>query len=147
MSGGAGALLWQAVRASRSVGEWQPTGPMGQRPGRLADGWWPSCVGVGVAARLFFQCIMRWRSLPWSRGSVCQSFSSPWCFTSAKCVSSISARSLIAGAHTVCVCVPVAILDPPPGDLTKYSKCPVRSGVSCLHVEASNRVLCAKGLL
>jgi hypothetical protein len=34
------------------------------------------------------------------------------CFTSAKCVCRISARSLIHGAHTVCSCVPVAILDP-----------------------------------
>jgi hypothetical protein len=68
---------------------------------------------MGVAACLFFQCIMAWRSLPWARGSGCQSFSSPLCFTSAKHVSSISARSLIHGAHAVCVYVPVTILDSP----------------------------------
>jgi hypothetical protein len=33
------------------------------------------------------------------------------CFISAKSVSSVSARSPIHGAHTICVCVPVAILD------------------------------------
>jgi hypothetical protein len=31
---------------------------------------------------------------------------------SAQCVSSISAKSLIYGAHAVCGCVPVTILDP-----------------------------------
>jgi hypothetical protein len=34
------------------------------------------------------------------------------CIISAKCVSNISARSLIHRAHAVCICVPVAILDP-----------------------------------
>jgi hypothetical protein len=33
-------------------------------------------------------------------------------FTTAKCVSSVSASSLIPRAHAVCDCVPVAILDP-----------------------------------
>jgi hypothetical protein len=38
---------------------------------------------------------------------------SSWCFISAKCVSSASARFLIYGAHTVCFCTLVTILDPP----------------------------------
>jgi hypothetical protein len=33
------------------------------------------------------------------------------CFTSAKHVSSVTAKSLIHGAHAICGCVPVAILD------------------------------------
>jgi hypothetical protein len=76
--------------------------------------WWASGLvdsGVGMVVCLFFQCIVVWRKLPRARGSGCQSFRSPFSFTSAKSVSSISARSLIHGAHAVCVCVPVAILD------------------------------------
>jgi hypothetical protein len=46
-----------------------------------------------------------------SRGSECQSFGSPLCFTSAECVSSVSARSLIHGAHAVCNCIPVTIFE------------------------------------
>jgi hypothetical protein len=68
--------------------------------------------GVGVVVHLFSQCIMAWRSLPWARSSGCQSFNSPWCFTSAKHGSSVSARSQIHGVYTVCICVPVAILNP-----------------------------------
>jgi hypothetical protein len=34
-----------------------------------------------------------------------------WCFTSAKHVSSVSANSLVHGAHAICSCVPVVILD------------------------------------
>jgi hypothetical protein len=67
---------------------------------------------MGVVARLFSQCIMVRRSLPLPRVSGCLSFISPWCLTSAKHGSSVSARSLIHGAHTVWACVPVAILDP-----------------------------------
>jgi hypothetical protein len=51
-------------------------------------------------------------SLPQARGSECRSFGCLWCFTSAKCVSIISAKSLVHGAHAVCGCVPVAILEP-----------------------------------
>jgi hypothetical protein len=69
--------------------------------------------GMGVAARLFSQCFMAWRRCSWARGSECQSFNSPWCFTSTKYGSSISARYLIHRSHAVCICVPVAILDPP----------------------------------
>jgi hypothetical protein len=50
-----------------------------------AGGWWSggqvvaagrSAVrwgggSVGVVARLFFQCILAWRSLQWARGSGC----------------------------------------------------------------------------
>jgi hypothetical protein len=86
-----------------------------------ADEWWVDLwvgqrVGgssMGVATHWFFQCIVVWRSLPWVRGSECQSFSSPCCSSSAKCVSRISARSLIHRAHTVFICVTIAILDLP----------------------------------
>jgi hypothetical protein len=66
---------------------------------------------VVLVGHLFFQCIVMCRRLLWARGSGCQSFSSLWCFPPAKSVSSFSARSLIPGAHAVCVCVPVVILD------------------------------------
>jgi hypothetical protein len=66
--------------------------------------------GVGVVAPLFSQCFVAWRSLPQARGSECQSFNSPWCFTSAKCGSSVSVSSLIHRAYAVCIYVPVAIL-------------------------------------
>jgi hypothetical protein len=62
--------------------------------------------GSSMEAHFFFQWIMTWRSFPWAGDSGCQSFRSPWCFTSAKCVSCLSARSLTHGAHVVCVCVP-----------------------------------------
>jgi hypothetical protein len=68
--------------------------------------WW-----LVVAAHLFSQWNVVWRSLPQARVSRCWCFDSPWCFTSAKHVSRISARSLIHGAHTVCLCAPVAIWD------------------------------------
>jgi hypothetical protein len=71
---------------------------------------WQTC---GVVAHLFFQCTMVWRSLPRAMCSGCRCFSSPFCFTSAQCVSSVSARSLIHEVHAVCVCAPVTILDPP----------------------------------
>jgi hypothetical protein len=53
-----------------------------------------------------------WRSFVRAGGSWCQSFDSSWWFFSAKCSSSISAKFLIYGAHTVCFCPLVAILDP-----------------------------------
>jgi hypothetical protein len=65
-----------------------------------------------VAALMFSQCNVARRSFPWARGSGCRSFDSPWCFISVKCGSSISARFLIHGAHAVCFCALVAILDP-----------------------------------
>jgi hypothetical protein len=59
------------------------------------------------------QCNVAWRCFVHIRSSVCQSFNSPWCFISVKCGSSISARFLSHGAHTVCFCTIVTILDPP----------------------------------
>jgi hypothetical protein len=76
---------------------------------RGLEGPWMVVGWRMVATHLLFQCIMAWRRLPWARGSGCWSFSSSWCFTLAKCVSSISATSLIHRVHAVCVCVPVAI--------------------------------------
>jgi hypothetical protein len=61
---------------------------------------------------LFSQCNVTWRSFPLARGSGCQSFDSPWCFISAKCGPSVTARFLILRAHTLCFCTLVAILDP-----------------------------------
>jgi hypothetical protein len=67
---------------------------------------------VVVGDLLFSQCNVAWRSFPWARGSGYQSFDSPYCFISAKCGSSVSVRFWSHGAHTVCFCVPVTILDP-----------------------------------
>jgi hypothetical protein len=38
----------------------------------------------GSQGPLVSQYVMEWRSLPWARGSGCQSFKSPWGFTSTK---------------------------------------------------------------
>jgi hypothetical protein len=65
-----------------------------------------------VGALLFSQCSMAWRSFVWAGGSGCQSFDSSWCFFSAKCGSSISAKFLIYRVHAICFCTLVAILDP-----------------------------------
>jgi hypothetical protein len=70
--------------------------------------------GMGMVAHLFSQCIVAWRSLPQARSSGYQSFNSPLCFTFAKCGFSVSASSLIYGAHAVHICAPVTILDPRP---------------------------------
>jgi hypothetical protein len=67
---------------------------------------------VVVRALLFSQCNMAWRSFPQARGSGCKSFDSSCCFISAKCGSSVSARFWSHGAHAVCFCALVAILDP-----------------------------------
>jgi hypothetical protein len=71
-----------------------------------------SMFGGGTLPRQQPTCNMAW-SLPvlQSMGSGCWSFDSPWCFISTKHSSSISARFFIHGAHTVCFCTPVAILD------------------------------------
>jgi hypothetical protein len=74
---------------------------------------WAYGVGLGMLHLLVFQYIMARRSLPRARGSECWCFSSPLCFTSAKGVSSLSAKSLVHRAQEVCSCVPVAISDPP----------------------------------
>jgi hypothetical protein len=78
--------------------------------GQLAQ--WAGSGGVVVAAHLFFQCIVALRILPRARVLGCQIFSSLLYFTSANCVSNISARSLVHRVHAVCICVPVTILDP-----------------------------------
>jgi hypothetical protein len=67
-----------------------------------------------TGALLFSQYNVVWRSFVQARGSGCQgSDSSWWFFFSAKYGSSISAKFLIYGAHTVCFCPLVPILDPP----------------------------------
>jgi hypothetical protein len=55
------------------VGRWVG-GLAGQRVSGMLVGWWASVLGV--ATRLFFQCIIVWRSLPPVRDSGCQSLSS-----------------------------------------------------------------------
>jgi hypothetical protein len=52
-----------------------------------------------------------WRGFPWARCSGHRIFDSPCCFISAKCGFSISARFWSLGAHAVCFCALVAILD------------------------------------
>jgi hypothetical protein len=77
----------------------------------VAGGWRPvACRGGDIGQPTCCLYIMAWRSLPQAKGSGCQSFNSPWHFTSTKCDFSVSARSLIQGANTVCICVPVAIV-------------------------------------
>jgi hypothetical protein len=61
---------------------------------------WSLCLQCG--SLLSSQCRMAWRSFVWAGGSGCQSFASSWCFFSARCGSSISARFLIYRAHAVC---------------------------------------------
>jgi hypothetical protein len=65
----------------------------------------------GMAAPLFSQCDVVWRSFPQARGSGCWSFDSPCCFISSKSGSSVSVRFWSLRAHTVCFCAIVAILD------------------------------------
>jgi hypothetical protein len=68
----------------------------------LARGWSPACPEGLVEARsgdlagwFFFYYIVVWRSLPQCKDLECCIFGSPLCFTSAKCVSSVSAGSLV----------------------------------------------------
>jgi hypothetical protein len=75
-----------------------------------------------AAVHLFSQCNVAWRSFLCARGSGCLSFDSPWCFISAKCGSSASAWFLIHGAHAVCFCALIAILDPP---LSNFNQIPI----------------------
>jgi hypothetical protein len=53
-----------------------------------------------------------WRNFVQARSSVCWIPHCSWWFLSAKCGSSVSAKFLIYGAHTVCFCTLVTILDP-----------------------------------
>jgi hypothetical protein len=62
---------------------------------------------VAAGALLFSQCNVSWR-----RFTRCWSFDSSWCFLSTKCDSRISTRFLSNGAHAVCFCALVTILDP-----------------------------------
>jgi hypothetical protein len=110
-AGGGGLIgLWGCgLVVQQALGVLHLGGPVGCWPSRPTDS-----SGVAVAACLFFQCIVAWRRLPQARGPGYQSFSSPLCFTSAKHVSSISARSLIHRAHTVYICVPFTIFGSSP---------------------------------
>jgi hypothetical protein len=58
-------------------------------------------VSGSARALLFSQCNIAWRNFIWAGDLGYQSFDSSWCFFSAKCGSSISARFLIYGAHAV----------------------------------------------
>jgi hypothetical protein len=64
-----------------------------------------------AATHLFSQSNVVWRSIPWAKSSGCQGFDSPWCFTSAKCGFSISARFWSHRAHAFWFCTLVAILE------------------------------------
>jgi hypothetical protein len=75
----------------------------------------PSKFGTGVwwhGALLFSQCNVAQRNFVWAAGSY-KALIPVGGFFPAKCGSSISARVLIHGAHTVCFCAIVTILDPP----------------------------------
>jgi hypothetical protein len=78
-----GSSMWPAVACVRL----QLAGGSGQR-------WW-----CGGGSCLFPQCTVAWRRLPQARGSGCQNFDSPWCFTSAEYGSSVLGRSLIHRAQ------------------------------------------------
>jgi hypothetical protein len=81
-----------------------------QRSPKHVWSWQTMAAAAGLAACLFSQCHgVEKPSI--ARVSGCQWFNSPWCFTSTKHGSNISAMSLIHGAYTVCICVPVTILD------------------------------------
>jgi hypothetical protein len=69
-------------------------------------------VSGSAGALLLSQCNVAWRSFVQAGGSGCQSFYYSWWFFSAKYGSTISANFLIYGAHTVCFCPLVTILDP-----------------------------------
>jgi hypothetical protein len=71
-------------------------------------------VSGGMGILLFSQCNVTWRRFVLAESSGCSSFDSSWCFISAKCGSSVSARFLIYGAQAVCFCTLVTILDPLP---------------------------------
>jgi hypothetical protein len=97
-------VAWRAhrVEAQWADGRW-PSGPVGWRPcrptgwqGVVAWGWWPA-----------FSFSILWNEESFHRLGV------QGAKALGTCVSSVSARSLIHGAHAVCVCVPVTILDPP----------------------------------
>jgi hypothetical protein len=86
--GGGGGGAWiqcgavtQCSQGAESLAEWSSSSA--------------GLQGGDFAGRLFFYWILAWRSLPRSKGSECRIFGSLWCFTSAKCVSSISTGSLV----------------------------------------------------
>jgi hypothetical protein len=89
---------------------WDPAQPKEREPGRAKQqlhrpmGW-----GLGRMAVFLVGCHLEKPSTIY--GFRVHTFSSPWCFTSAKCISSISAKSVVHGARAVCNSVPVAILD------------------------------------
>jgi hypothetical protein len=85
----------------------------------LSPVWSAECLpsrfgAVEASALLSSLCNVAWRFPP-ARGSGV-SFDSPWCFISSKSWSSVSARFLIHGVHTVYFCTLVAILAPPHGE-------------------------------
>jgi hypothetical protein len=62
-------------------------------------------------------------------GSGCWHFDYSWCFFSAKCGFSISARLLIYGAHAVCFCTLVSVLE-----LSKLFLCEILTLLSSLYI-------------
>jgi hypothetical protein len=73
---------------------------------------WSQHLAV-VGALLLSQYNVVWIRFLQATCSGYQSFDSPWCFISAECGTGVSARFLIHGAHAVCFCILVAILDQP----------------------------------
>jgi hypothetical protein len=68
-------------------------------------------VVAAVAAHLFSQYNIEWRSFLQARSSECQSFDSCWCFISTKCGSNVSAGFWSHGTHAVWFHNLVAILE------------------------------------
>jgi hypothetical protein len=97
------------------LGVWGSTTLVGQksRGGGSEIPWctWAYGAGLGMQCLLFFWYMVWWRGLQGAKGSECWCFSSPWCFTSFKQVSSFLSKSLDHGGQKVCGCSLVAILD------------------------------------
>jgi hypothetical protein len=98
-------------RSPKHVWSWRP---VGQRAVSSPAGLWAMASqghgSMGVVAHLFFQCMVVWWRLPWLGVKGAEVSALPGA-PSVKCVSSISARSLIHRIYAVCICVPVTILD------------------------------------
>jgi hypothetical protein len=88
--------LWGVARAAWSA---SPKQIWNQQLAAQEPSWFLSLMWQGFNVR--------------ASGSRCQCFASPWWFFSAKCGSSVSARVLIYGSHSVCFLPLVTILDFP----------------------------------
>jgi hypothetical protein len=112
--GGSLVNWWVVALWAHMVESWWSSGLAGLRGRGLLGlqvggspaavwGWWPTgSFTISWCGEAFHRVGVQ--------GAILSALS---CFPSVKCVSRISASSRIPGAHAVCICVPVAILDPP----------------------------------